>query len=239
MSSLLRISPLRVLAILIVVVMGIWTIATRQLFTTPGDSLIQHIPARTFSASMYLQGRFPLWNPYEDSGIPHAALVQPGAFYPPNVVLYAIFRPALAYNLSLVFHCLLLAFFMRRYLQSISLSGHAVAFGAVTFTLSMFMHNGFVATFNAAVWIPAVFYCVEKWIQTGLALQRLGWRMRGNAVVGRLATVAFALRVLCCDLWNGCTWGGPQPCTISPRFRDALRSHSVPGVAASGLDLGF
>ena len=164
-----RVTPLGVVAVLLLLCVAGWTLKTGLLITIPGgDGETQHLPSRALAGEMYRAGHLPLWNRFESSGIPLAALVQPGSFYPPNIFLYTLLPYKLAFNLSLAMHFLLLAYFMRRYLQALRLSANAVTFGTIAWSLSGFllMHSSAVPIFNAVVWIPACFYCIEKWIQT-------------------------------------------------------------------------
>lgn len=166
----IHITPFRAGAVLLLVVIAVWSMATGRLITGPGgDGEVQHLPSRALAGEIYREGHLPLWNPYESSGMPLAALVQPGAFYPPNVILYGSLPPRLAFNLSLALHFLLLALFTCRYLELLGLSSRAAILGTVCFTFCGFMtvHSSAVPIFNAAIWIPAAFYSVEKWIQSG------------------------------------------------------------------------
>ena len=164
-----RVTALPIVALIVFAGVTIWSLRSGQLITQPGgDSQIQHLPSRVLAAQLYHTGHLPLWNSYESSGMPLAALAQPASFYPFTLVFYGLLPPVLAFNLSLTTHFLLLAFFTRRYLQSLALPDEGVTLGAVTFTFCGFMliHSSAVPIFNAAIWIPAVFYWVEKWIQT-------------------------------------------------------------------------
>ena len=52
------------------------------------DTANQILPWMQFQAGEWHQGRFPLWDPYLWGGQPLAAQAQPGAFYPPNWLLF-------------------------------------------------------------------------------------------------------------------------------------------------------
>jgi hypothetical protein len=110
-----------------------------------------------------------LWNPYESSGTPLIALVQPGALYPPNVALYTFLPPVLAFNLSNVLHLILLWFFAYKCLGEFGVGPIGAQMGALSLALSSFtlVHIGYVPIFNAVIWIPALFFCVAKWMRTG------------------------------------------------------------------------
>lgn len=228
----IRLSGLRIFALVLVLGVTVWTLTTGRLLSKAGgDSETQHLPSRALAGEIYRSGHLPLWNSYESSGIPLAALVQPGAFYPPNIVLYAVLPPVLAFNLSCTFHFLLLAFFTRRYLQTLKLGPEAVALGTAAFTLCGFMliHNGGIPIFNAAVWIPAVFYCVEKWIQTGR------WRYPALAGISLAMTLlaGWAQILLLCSCYV-CLYG-LLALPSSPRPRHLLSGFVLVFVIASCL----
>lgn len=169
---------------------AVWSAATHNVLSSAGgDSVIEHIGDLTWAARVFRTANLPLWNPYLYSGVDQPALAQTAVFYPINLGLYGLFPPLIAFNLSMVLHFLLAAYFMRRYLQTLGLSPRAVTLGALIFSCCgfMFVHKGLVPMFDATVWIPAVFFCVERWLRKGqwkyslwggacLALQLLsGW----------------------------------------------------------------
>ena len=164
----MRVSALRIAAAVLLLVTAIGSTATHLVLSKRGDSLVEHIGDLTWNARVYRSGHLPLWNPYLYAGIDQPALAQTATYYPVAIALYALFPPVTAFNLSLVLHLLLAAFFMRRYLQALSLSPHAVSLGALTFACCgfAFVHKGLIPMANAAAWIPALFYCVERWLQT-------------------------------------------------------------------------
>ncbi len=156
-------------AALLLLAVAVWTLSTDTLLSKPnGDGQIDYLPSRAFSAQMFRAGALPLWNPMIFSGMSHIAIVQTAVFYPPNVVMYVLLPPVLAFNLSTVFHFLLLLGFAHVYFRLFTDGEEAAWLGAVAFTFCGYisLHYESTSVFNSAVWIPALFFCVEKWIRT-------------------------------------------------------------------------
>ena len=154
---------------MLLLAVGVWSAVTDTLFAKAGgDGQREFMPGRVFSAQMYRAGSLPLWDPHIFSGMSHPALVQTAPFYPPNIVLYGVLPPAAAFNVTMLLHVLMLLGFSRAYLRLLSIREEAAWLGAVTFTFCGFLllHIEAIGLFDSAAWIPAVFYCVEKWIRT-------------------------------------------------------------------------
>ena len=69
-----------------------------NVFLAPGDGWEQNLGVRALAGQMIASGQAPLWNPFIFGGMPLAASVYPGCFYPPNW-LFAILSPKWAMNL--------------------------------------------------------------------------------------------------------------------------------------------
>ncbi len=165
-----RAAILLLLSLSFLTVIGVWTAFTNSIPDLKGgDAAAYYVPTRVFTVDILKSGAFPGWNPYVYTGYPHIADIQTGVFYPPNIILYLLLKPAVAFNLSIAFNILLMAFFTSRFLRLVARSEYAVWIGAATYTLSGFMANnaGTVTIVDAASWVPAVFWCTEKWLHTG------------------------------------------------------------------------
>jgi hypothetical protein len=161
--------PFYWLAALLLLVAGLWSASTDTLFAKAGgDGQIDYLPSRVLSAQMYKAGALPMWDPHIFSGMSHIAMVQTAPFYPPNIVLYGLLPSTVAFNLSMLLHVLMLLGFCHAFFRLLSASEEAAWLGAVAFSFCGFLllHIEAIGLFNAATWIPALFYCVEKWIRT-------------------------------------------------------------------------
>lgn len=157
------------LALLFMVLAGVWSARTGLIPEgRSGDGMDYYMPGRAFSASALRAGSLPEWNPYVYTGYSHIGDIQSGFFYPPNLILYLLFSRATAFTVSIVFHLFLIAFFTSRFLQLFVRSSYARWIGAATFTLCGFLAcSAMTVTIpDSAAWVPAFFWCVEKWIRT-------------------------------------------------------------------------
>lgn len=62
------------------------------------------VPKYQYAADRVAAGDLPLWNPFEFGGIPFLATIQPGVFYPPLRVAYAVLSGEDAYRVLFVVH---------------------------------------------------------------------------------------------------------------------------------------
>ena len=158
------------LTLLLLTLAGEWSASTGLVpDIQAGDGKSYYMPGRAFSARILQSGHLPAWDPYIYGGYPHIADVQTAFFYPPNLILFLIFRPNVAFVLAIAFNILLIAFFTSRFLSLFVRSRHAVWLGSATFALAGILSNNAVTLTipDSAAWVPAIFWCIEKWIRTG------------------------------------------------------------------------
>lgn len=130
----------------------------------PGDAYLRNYPVREFFAASIKEFVLPLWNPFEFIGMPFMGAMQPGALYPPNIVLYFLLPAPHAYNLGLLLHHALAGVFTFMYVRLLG-PGRVPSFVAgVVFGYSGFManHTPHIAMINTAVWFPLILYLFEK-----------------------------------------------------------------------------
>ncbi|MDA8169013.1 MAG: YfhO family protein [Nitrospiraceae bacterium] len=130
----------------------------------PGDALLYNYPLKVFYSNALKSGSFPLWNPYEYAGLPFIGLTQTGALYPINIVLYGLFSPSFAFNLSFLLHYALAGFFTFLYLRSVGLSRLSAFAGGFVFAFSGFVVSNMpnTAILDSAVWLPLIIFFLEK-----------------------------------------------------------------------------
>ncbi len=114
-----------------------------------------HHPWRDWAAREWAAGRVPLWNPDVANGFPLMADSQTGVFYPPNILLGALFPSHYALNLSILLHAWwsgLGAWWLCRVLGR---SQGASLLGGLAFALSGFMvaHVTYAGMQAAASWL--------------------------------------------------------------------------------------
>lgn len=111
-------------------------------------------------------GELPLWDRHIAAGFPLLAAFQPGVFYPPSLIFYALpFFAALRYTFLL--HYMIAAsgayFLCRRWNYPVYLSMIAAilfTFGGTTVSLSNLLNH-----FQTAVWLPWMIFCWERMLQ--------------------------------------------------------------------------
>jgi hypothetical protein len=112
--------------------------------------------------------QLPLWNPYNYSGIPLLATLQPGILYPPN--LFFLFLPfPVAWNGLIILHFVFAGsstYYFLRYLKTSTLGSFA---GGVILMLSGYLlsvHN-LLPHLLAVGWFPLVLLYFLKHLETG------------------------------------------------------------------------
>ncbi|MCI0663923.1 MAG: hypothetical protein L0220_22940, partial [Acidobacteria bacterium] len=76
-------SLITVAALLIIPLVYFYPVLLGQVVLAPGDGWAQNFAVRALAGQMIAGGDLPLWNPFIFAGMPLAASVYPGAFYPP------------------------------------------------------------------------------------------------------------------------------------------------------------
>jgi hypothetical protein len=110
-------------------------------------------------------GEVPRWNPYIFGGMPFLGAMHGDQVYPISVALRAMFAPALAIGLGMVFHCWLaatglLAFLRRQGLSWSSAIVGATAYGVSGPLLSLFYpgHDGKIYVLGLTPWALLAIY---------------------------------------------------------------------------------
>jgi hypothetical protein len=147
------------------------------------DAYLAEYPWHVYLGRELAAGHLPLWDPSRFAGVPFAADISVGTFYPPNW-LYALGAPTVVASLiwaGTILASLLLAYW---FLTLLRLHPFAAALGAVVWTFSGFMvsEGMFGALLGSAVWLPMAL--------AGLELARRGrWRL-GVPVAGLALALA-------------------------------------------------
>ena len=126
---------------------------------TERDLSVFFIPPRILWVDAIRGGVFPLWNPYYYSGIPLLAALQPGVFYPPNILLL-ILPFDLAFNWIIIIHFFLSGVFTFLLLRELGASIVGALIGALIFMLGGYMisvHN-LLSTLLSVTWVPLAIF---------------------------------------------------------------------------------
>jgi len=149
------------------------------------DQLLYFAPWREFMRDEFLQGRFPLWNPYILAGVPFAGGIQAAAFHPLSFGL--LWLPAVPFSLAAAFLKLFAAgLFTGLHLTRLGASRRGAVLGAVVFALGGFM----VAWLghphaSTACMLPALFWALGLlWDRASLRNAALLALFTGLALLG-------------------------------------------------------
>lgn len=147
-----------------------WRVLTESGALMPaggGDLASLYFPTYTYVTGQIQSGTLPLWNPFLFSGLPLAADVQTGLFYPLNWVIYLFVQVIHIYGALewlLIFHYWLAAAFTYLFLRDIGLSRLGAIAGGVVFAFCGFMtaHLGHMPMVLVATWIPLILLLVRR-----------------------------------------------------------------------------
>lgn len=174
-------------------------------------------PNYRFAAGQVQQGNLPLWNPHLYSGVPFAADIQSGLFYPFNLLLFWL-TPSLTYEgleYLAIFHFWLAGATMYLCLRLLvpknSHGGQPIAplaafAGAVAFEFSdlFIVHFGNLNMIAVAAWLPLVFLLFHHSLlksSYGLAAAS-GLVLAVATLAGHIQITLFILLTLgLCTLW--------------------------------------
>jgi len=134
-----------------------------KVFLAPGDGWAQNLGVRALAGQMIASGQAPLWNPFIFGGMPLAASVYPGSFYPPNW-LFAILSPKWAMNLVVLttYHIAIVGTYLYARRIGITRLGALIAGMAFTFGGFMINHLSHTSRIAAAAWLPWVLLAIEN-----------------------------------------------------------------------------
>ncbi len=127
-------------------------------------------------------GRVPLWNPYENLGVPLAGNPTSSVFYPGTLVFLLPLDYAWAYKLYVMGHLLLAAWAAYRLARRWGGSVEASGMGAMSYAFSgnvLFQYCNVIFLVGAA-WLPLAVLAADRMLREGS-----GFRGQGSAFRGR------------------------------------------------------
>lgn len=130
------------------------------------DIFRQIYPFKTLAIDIFKKGEFPLWNPYNGSGMPLLATSNIG-FLDPFNILFFIFPYYLASSLYIFIQPILIGFFTYLYCRKISLSFSSSIFSAIVFMFSgLVMVRLIYGMYGLAIaTIPLSLFLIESYIK--------------------------------------------------------------------------
>ncbi|MFQ5465855.1 MAG: YfhO family protein [Thermodesulfobacteriota bacterium] len=159
-----------------------YSVLDGSLLLTERDLAVFFIPPRLLWVEAVRGLQLPLWNPYSYSGAPLLATLQPGVFYPINVLLLLL-PFDLAFNWTIIVHFPLAGLFTYALLRDLGSTRSGSLAGGLVFMLSgyLFSVHNVMSTLFTVTWTPLAL----------LAFRRAA--MRGSTACAALAGVVLAV----------------------------------------------
>ena len=182
-------------------------VITDDLFAS--DMMNENFPYR-FSLGHALQsGHWPLWVREIYGGFPLLARAESGVCYPFNLVLFGLFSPYVALNLTILLTLATAGIGMYLYAREIGGSPLASVVGGIAFCFSGYLlsHLKHISMANAACWLPVALCLLERavkrndhrfllWFGVVFGLQHLSANTQTAYYCGVLYLFYFPLRSL-------------------------------------------
>jgi len=125
------------------------------------------IPPKYLWVSFVKSLQLPLWNPFNYSGIPLLATLQPGIFYPPHV-LYLFLPFNVVWNWLIILHFVFAGATVFIFLRHLKASNTGCFVGGVVFMLSGYLlsvHNLLPHLFSVS-WFPLILMFFLKYLES-------------------------------------------------------------------------
>jgi hypothetical protein len=122
------------------------------------------LPKFAYGTQEILNGRLPVWNPFEFGGIPFLATAQPATLYPPKILIFALFEPATALQIFFAVHTVLagITFLLFAHGERLSLTGIVAGVLCYTFSRTLVASTGHPVIIANMAWVPLVFLLSER-----------------------------------------------------------------------------
>ncbi len=126
------------------------------------DLVLENYQFKAFIRQNISHGNFPLWNPYQFSGIPFFAAGQQSTLYPFSIIYYVL-PLANAYGWFMVSQLWLAGMFMFLFARGLGLGRSGSVVAGVVYQLSAFfvISAVFPMIVAAAVWLPLILLMIE------------------------------------------------------------------------------
>ncbi len=155
-----------------------------RVFLAPGDGWSQNLGVRALAGQMIGRGEMPLWNPFIFAGMPLAASLVAGAFYPPNW-LFTILSAKWAMNIVVLttFHLALIGTYLYARRLGVTRVGALLAGVAFTFGGFMINHLSHTSRIAAAAWLPWVLLAIENLARSESWRKTWRWVILGSLFI--------------------------------------------------------
>ncbi len=195
------------------------------------DVFLYYLPIYETLYGTLLEGRLPLWNPYQLCGIPRLASLQAGFFYPRHV-LYLLLPVKVAFSLSGVVHLAFVGLTMAALVRRLGLAVGAAIAAAVVLALRG-RYAGMVFFPNmleAAAWLPLGAIAVVGIVRDG--------RARAAALLALCTGCSLLAGYPQVSVYTVYAWGALLASLLAIERRDLASWGRASGLFALGLSLG-
>ncbi len=213
-----------------------------------GDFSGQFVTFATYQYDRFTEGEIPLWNPYNNGGLPFIADTQSAVFYPPRLltILGAKLAGGWTYHaleVEMMAHVLAYSIMLFILLRVVTTDIHAQptvsilssVFGTIAGTYGGFL-QGYpplqLALLEAAIWLP--FSILGLHLATRTSIIRYGWLLLSGFSLG-LSWMAghpqtsYFLTLLVCAYWVFRVWRSPN------RLKTTFLGIGLVGIITFGL----
>ena len=145
------------------------------------DAAHFYYPLFSFIQDQWAAGRVPLWNPYENLGMPLVGAATSSVFYPGKLIFFLPFPYDWAYKIYLMAHVALAAATAYRLARHWKASPAAAAVAALSYAFCgnvLFQYANVVFLVGAA-WLPAAMLAADRM----LTRRSIGWALAFAAVL--------------------------------------------------------
>lgn len=127
------------------------------------DVVRQLYPWRLLAINQIKEGQFPLWNPYNFTGVPHLANVFTAALYPFNLLFFLFSFPS-AWSIYVAIQPVLTGLAFYFFLRNLKLSKISATLGSIVFAFSSFLmiRLEFGMVGHSALWLPLALFAIDK-----------------------------------------------------------------------------
>jgi hypothetical protein len=134
---------------------------------TVGDLFGYFLPAYSYEASRLAERSVPFWNPYQGTGVPFLAVLQPGALYPGRLLLLLV-PPEVAMGWSLLGHVLLCVLGTYALCRRLGASRAGAALGAMAFGTAFALPMIYTPSqLESGAWLPLAAFALVSIVAGG------------------------------------------------------------------------
>ena len=141
-----------------------WEVVSGEVFWGQRDAITLFLPTKFFLWDNLQQGKLPLWTPNMGAGFPLFAEGHLEGLNPLKLPFFLFLPFHLAYSYSVLFQLLIADISTWLYCRLIGMQRYESLLSAIVFTFSGFLivHLIHLTVVSAIVWMPLVFYFLEK-----------------------------------------------------------------------------